>query len=101
MTLTEKLQIMQNKIIRFILNLTRRDSIRDKELPKAEFLSVTDRVKKLKINHVFNIKNHNCPHICTNRQMKTKILFINHNLYDLYQYFDTQTKMRHTKDTQD
>ena len=68
---TEKLQIMQNKIIRFILNLTRRDSIRDKELSKAEFLNVTDRVKKLKINHVFNIKNHNCPHICTNRQMKT------------------------------
>ena len=61
MTLSKKLQIMQNKIIRFILNLKSRASIRNKELSKAGFLNVTDRVKQLKMNHVFKIKNHTCP----------------------------------------
>ena len=42
-------------MIRFILN-----SIRNKELSKAGFLSVTDRVKQLQMNHVFKINNHNC-----------------------------------------
>ena len=52
---------MPNKKIRFILNLKRRDSIRNKELSKSVFLSVTDRVKQLKMNHVFKIKNYKCP----------------------------------------
>ena len=61
MTLTKKLQIIQNKMIRFILNLKSRDSIRNKELSKSGFLSVTDRVKQLMMNHVFKIRNYNCP----------------------------------------
>ena len=60
-TLKKKLQIMQNKIIRFILNLKSRDSIRKKELLKAGSLDVTNRVKQLKMNHVFKIKNQTCP----------------------------------------
>ena len=48
---------MQNKIMRFILNLKSRASIRNKELSKAGFLNVKDRVKQLKMNHVFKIKN--------------------------------------------
>ena len=61
MTLTKKLQIIQNKMIRFILNLKSRDSIRNKELSKSGFLNVTDRVKQLMMNHVFKIRNYKCP----------------------------------------
>merc|ERR1739840_50068 len=61
MTLTKKLQIIQNKMIRFILNLKSRDSIRNKELSKSGFLNVPDRVKQLMMNHVFKIRNYNCP----------------------------------------
>ena len=52
-TLMKKLQIMQNKIIRFILNMKCRDSIRNKELLKAGYLDVSNRVKQMKMNHVF------------------------------------------------
>ena len=60
-TLMKKLQIMQNKIIRFILNMKCRDSIRNKELLKAGYLDVSNRVKQMKMNHVFKIKNQTCP----------------------------------------
>merc|ERR1712215_465028 len=46
---------------RFILNLRRRDSVRNKELRKVDMLSVPDRVKQLKMNHVFKIKKQTCP----------------------------------------
>ena len=52
---------MQNKVARFILNLRRRDSGRNKELRKVDVLSVPDRVKQLKMNHVFKIKKQTCP----------------------------------------
>ena len=52
---------MQNKVARFILNLRRRDSGRNKELRKVDVLSVPDRVKQLKMNHVFKMKKETCP----------------------------------------
>ena len=52
---------MQNKIVRFILNLKIRDSIRNQELLKDGLLNVPNRVKQLKMNHVFKIKNQTCP----------------------------------------
>ena len=60
-TVSKKLQVMQNKVVRFILNLRRRDSVRNKELRKVDMLSVPDRVKQLKMNHVFKIKKQTCP----------------------------------------
>ena len=60
-TLKDKLQIAQNKVIRFILNLKSRDSIKVQELAKAGFLNVADRVTQLKLLHVFKIKNKICP----------------------------------------
>ena len=60
-TLKDKLQIAQNKVIRFILNLKSRDSIKVQELAKAGFLNVADRVTQLKLMHVFKIKNKTCP----------------------------------------
>ena len=47
---------MQNKMVRFILKLDSRAHIGNDELVNAGFLSVVDRVKQLKLGHVFKIK---------------------------------------------
>ena len=47
-------------MVRFILNL-RSDSVKNKELLKVDVLNVPDRVKQLKMNHVFKIKKQTCP----------------------------------------
>ena len=59
--LKDKLQVSQNKIMRFILNLDNRAHIGNKELVKAGFLNVADRVKQLKLGHVFKIKSKTSP----------------------------------------
>ena len=60
-TFKKKLQVMQNKMVRFILKLDSRAHIGNDELVNAGFLSVVDRVKQLKLGHVFKIKNKSCP----------------------------------------
>ena len=52
---------MQNKMVRFTLNLKRRDSVWNKEFSKVDALNVSDRVKQLKMNHVFKIRNQTSP----------------------------------------
>ena len=47
--------------MRFILNLDSRAHIGNQELEKAGCLKVPDRVKQLKLGHVFRIKNKICP----------------------------------------
>ena len=64
-TLKKKLQIMQNKTTRFILDLSSRTSIRNKELVKTGCLNVSDRVKQLKLGHVHKIKNKTSPKYMT------------------------------------
>ena len=52
------------------MNLNSRAHIGNKELEKAGFLKVPDRVKQLKLGHVFRIKNKICPHyLSTNFQL--------------------------------
>ena len=63
--LTKKLQVMQNKIIRFISDLDSRAHIGNQELAKAGYLSVPDRVKQLKLGHVFKIRNGTSPYYMT------------------------------------
>ena len=60
-TLKNKLQVMQNKMIRFILNLDNRSHIGILEQEKVNMLPVASRVKQLKLNHVLNIRNNHCP----------------------------------------
>merc|ERR1712055_984414 len=59
--LSDKLQVLQNRMIRFILNLNCRHHIGYKELKEAGFLKVSERVKQLKLGHIFRIKNKTCP----------------------------------------
>ena len=52
---------MQNKIIRFILDLGPRSHINTIQFKRVNMLPVSYRVKQLKLNHVFKIYNDQCP----------------------------------------
>merc|ERR1712121_141299 len=63
----------QNKVIRFILNLDNRVHIGNQELETAGFLQDPDRVKQLKLGHVFRIKSKTCPqYLSANFQQLTE-----------------------------
>jgi hypothetical protein len=53
----KNLQISQNKMARFILNLSPRSHIGQEELGSIGFLNIEDRVKYLRLNHVYKIAN--------------------------------------------
>ena len=57
----------QNKVVRFVLDLGPRSRINCDILDKVNMLSVTDRVRQLRINHVFNIFHGHAPeYLCEN-----------------------------------
>ena len=56
-----KLQVIQNKMVRFVLNLPSRSHIGQTELNAIDFLCVKDRVSQLRLNHVFKIANGQSP----------------------------------------
>ena len=56
-----RLQIMQNKCIRFILDLGPRSHISSREFKVVNMLPVQDRVRQLKLNHIFKIFHNQCP----------------------------------------
>ena len=56
-----KLQVMQNKIIRFILKFQPRSHIGREKFEKLGMLKVEDRIKQLKLNHVFKIYHDEAP----------------------------------------
>ena len=53
--LKNKLQVIQNKIVRYILNYNHREHVGQLELNSLNFLSVRDRVAQLLLNHVYSI----------------------------------------------
>ena len=59
--LKQKLQIMQNKIIRYILNLDGRAHIGCNEYERVNMVNVSDRVKQLRLNHAHRIWKGTCP----------------------------------------
>ena len=60
-TLKDKLQVAQNKMIRFILNLDNRSHIGHKEFEKSGVLDICNRMSQLRLNHAFKIRNDTCP----------------------------------------
>ncbi len=50
-----KLQIQQNKMVRFILNLSPREHIGQVHLDSIKFLNIYDRVRQLRLNHVHKV----------------------------------------------
>jgi hypothetical protein len=60
-TLKNKLQIIQNKMVRFILNLGPRHHVGPSELSKVNFLNIKSRVVQLSLNIVHSIFYDKCP----------------------------------------
>jgi hypothetical protein len=66
-TLKKKLQIAQNKLIRFILDLGPRSHIGQDELDSVRFLNTRDRAHQLILGHVYNVFNNQAPsYLCEN-----------------------------------
>lgn len=59
--LKSKIQISQNKVIRYLLNLTPRTHIGANEFRKVNMIPVEIRVNQLKLNHMFKIINNQAP----------------------------------------
>ena len=57
-----KLQITQNKMIRYILDLQPRDHIGKEQFDQVSMLNVCNRVTQLKLCHVFKIFHKQSPH---------------------------------------
>ena len=70
MKMKNQLQVAQNKVVRFILGLHNRSRIGYNEFEKLGFLNVANRVKQLRLNHVFNIYNNKCPEYMHNNFVK-------------------------------
>ena len=60
-TFKNKLQVTQNKVVRFILDLEQRASVNNHVLERAKMLCVSDRVKQLRLNHVYHIVHGTAP----------------------------------------
>ena len=52
---------MQNKVIRFVLELGPRERITQDILQSINMLNTSDRVTQLRLNHVYNIFNNTAP----------------------------------------
>ena len=59
--IAKKLQVCQNKVVRFILDLPPMHSINYSVLSGLNLLNVEDRVTQLRLNHVFNIYQGKAP----------------------------------------
>jgi hypothetical protein len=65
-SLKKKLQISQNKIIRFFFNYNPRHSLSFRDLDTLKFWNIPQRVKQLRLNHMFNIYHGKAPHYLIN-----------------------------------
>lgn len=52
-----KLQVFQNKMLRYIFNLSPRDHVGQNHFDAVKFLDVQSRARQLRLNHMFNIFN--------------------------------------------
>ena len=86
-TLQNKLQIMQNKIIRFIKGLDYRHRVDYTVFDNVGFLNVSNRVRQMRLNHAHKIYYNKCPHYMRTNFVKTRdIISYNtrHNEYNFY-----------------
>ena len=51
----QKLQVIQNKMVRFILDLSPRDHVGQAQLHSLNFLDIQNRTRQLRLNHVHKI----------------------------------------------
>ena len=65
-TSRKRLQIIQNKLIRFILGISTRSHIGYREFSSSNMLPVEYRVTQIKLNHMFNIVHGSAPEYLKN-----------------------------------
>lgn len=58
----DKLQVLQNKTIRYIKNMGNRTSVDQNIFSSIGFLNIENRVRQLRLNHVHTIYNKISPH---------------------------------------
>lgn len=58
----DKLQVLQNKTIRYIKNMGNRTSVDQNIFSSIGFLNIENRVRQLRLNHVHKIYNKISPH---------------------------------------
>ena len=68
--LKNKLQVAQNKTVRFIKSMGPRASIKQAELSSLGFLNIKNRVKQLRLNHAHKIYYDKCPSYLKNYFIK-------------------------------
>ena len=64
-TLKQKLQICQNKMVRFVMNLGPQASVNYATLGHLNLSNIQDRVSQLRLNHVFSIYHGRAPSYLT------------------------------------
>ena len=69
-----KLQVIQNNVIRLLLNHPSRSHIGLEDFKKADLLPVEYRVRQLKLNHTYNIYHHSAP-----SYLSSKFILTSHN----------------------
>lgn len=72
--LKHRLQTTQNKIIRFILKMGPREHVGFSEFSRVGYLNVENRVKQLRLNHMFKISKAISPSSCWNILLNWMIL---------------------------
>jgi hypothetical protein len=78
--LKSKLQVAQNKVVRYILNLHPRTHIGQNELDRVGILSVPDRTRQLMLNHVYNVYNGTAPsYLCCQFTPLTRLYNTRHS----------------------
>ena len=67
-----RLQVFQNKVVRFILNIPPMQTVNNNVLKSLDLLNIDDRVRQLRLNHVFNIYHGKAPsYLLTNFTLRS------------------------------
>ena len=67
-----KLQVSQNKVVRFILNLGPRSHVGQRELGSLNLLCTADRAQQLMLNHMYNIFHETAPRYLSQSFVRVK-----------------------------
>ena len=82
-----KLQITQNKIVLFFLNLSPRTHVGQLTRNSVKLLNTLDRVKKIKLNHVYNIFNGSSPPYFTHNFTRSSRSHTHHKKSSSFNFF--------------
>ena len=82
-----KLQITQNKIVHFIMNLSPRTHSNQLTRNSVKLLSILDCVKQLILNHIYNIFNGSSPPYLTHNFTRTSRSDTHHTRSNSFNFF--------------